>query len=63
MINTGDTVNLLEQYCDEPSEALLKCKVISGEELGKHRITIEFPLDMTINPTQTIPAHMVEVVK
>ncbi len=61
MIKTGQFVSILPEYCDEEGEELLKCRVISGEEEGKPRITIEFPLGMTINPTQIIPTKMVKV--
>jgi len=62
MIKAGNKVKIKPEWCDAPEEAEMECLVVSGEEPGKPRITIQFPLGMDINPTQTVDVEMVEVV-
>lgn len=61
MIQANQTVNIKPEFCDDPAEALIDFLVISGEEDGRPRITIEAQLGMNINPTEVVEAHMVNV--
>ncbi len=62
MIKAGQKVKILPEWCDCKEEELTEYLVIHGEEEGKPRITIQFDLDMVIQPTQVVQTYMVAVV-
>jgi hypothetical protein len=61
MIETGQYVTLKPEWCDCESESLVKKLVISGEEIGKPRITIRHICGFTIEPTELAQVYLVNV--
>lgn len=63
MITKGQIVKIKPEWVDAPEELEMKCLVLSGEEIGKPRITIEYLIGLSINPTSIVDVKMVEVIK
>ena len=63
MINKGQILKNKTEWLDAPEESEIECLVLSGEEIGKPRITIEFQIGLTINPTSIVNVNMVDVIK